>query len=99
MLHDFCFFKFFREFVVKPDDRLSEHESDYQRQYQEYRKLDQICPVIHAVHASDGLTHGCHTVCERQLKTHKVYEIENYGSAMAPFYSTLSTVRVYMMFT
>ena len=24
------------------------------------------------------------------LKTHKVYEIENYGSAMAPFYSTLS---------
>lgn len=24
------------------------------------------------------------------LKTHKVYEIENYGSSMAPFYSTLS---------
>ena len=24
------------------------------------------------------------------LKTHKIYEMENYGSSMAPFYSTLS---------
>ena len=68
MLHDFCFFKFFGEFVIQPDDRLSEHESDYQRQYQEYRKLDQICPVIHAVHASDSLTHSRHAVCERKQR-------------------------------
>ena len=33
---------------------------------------------------------GAFLACPVSVETDKVYEIENYGSAMAPFYSTLA---------
>ena len=62
---------------------IRRHELDEMEQSGDFSELESII-------AGDRSSISSFLAAPVSLKTHKVYEIANYGSSMAPFYSVLS---------